>query len=533
MPTYKNPIIPGYNPDPSCCKVGDTFYLVCSSFLAFPAIPIYASHDLVSWKQIGNVVTRDSQLDLTSQSVNNNGESSGVWAPTIRHHNGLFYVVTTRVDMSKPWEDESRYQNLIWTCKDPFNEEWSDAVEFVFPGFDTSLFWDDDGKCYAQGSESGKSFSLRQITQYEIDVKTGKPLSDKRQLWTGEGGIFPEAPHIFKRGDWYYLLTAEGGTYMDHSAMLARAPTVWGPYERCPSNPVLRPPAKEELIQTVGHADFFESSPGTWWAIALATRIIGPNSPMGRETVLIPGTWTGDWPVWDLPVKSVMDTPNLPPTQPLAREGAFIAPSLNEFGKPGKFAPHWLFLRNPVYKNYDILSPSELVLTGTAETLSSHVKDTTFVARRQQDLKFTASVTLAFTPQGKEEAGITVFLDPIRHYEVFVEYQGIGCRTTVMGAVGLQSGVANFLKRDKPQVEEFDAIAPIPDGEVTFKVLGEEDKFRFFVVQGGEEIEVADGPASEVSGGFCGTLVGVYATGNGDPSTPPAKFTNFKYEPIA
>ncbi|KZT59052.1 glycoside hydrolase family 43 protein [Calocera cornea HHB12733] len=533
MPSYKNPIIPGYNPDPSCIKVGDTFYLVCSSFLAFPAVPIYASHDLVSWKQIGNVVTRDSQLDLTNSTVTNSGESSGIWAPTIRYHDGLFYVVTTRVDMSKPWDDETRYQNLIWTCKDPFNDEWSDAVEFIYPGFDTSLFFDDDGKCYMQGTESWKTFALRQISQYEIDVKTGKALSETRQLWTGEGGIFPEAPHVFKKGSWYYLLTAEGGTYLDHSAMLARAPSVWGPYERCPSNPVLRPPPRDELIQTVGHADFFESEPGVWWAVALATRMIGPNSPMGRETVLIPGDFSGDWPVWDQPVKSVMTTSHLPPTKALSRVGAFIVEgSLDAFGKGGKFAPQWIFLRNPIYANYEIASPSELLLKGTAGTLSSHTKDTTFVARRQQDLKFTASVTLSFTASGSEEAGFTVFLDPIRHYEVFVSAKGVGFRTTVMGGKGLQSGVGNFLGRDAPQVKVVDAVAPAAQ-VVSFKVVGVEDKFTFYLVEGGKETELGTGPASEVSGGFCGTLVGVYASGNGSAASTPAKFTDFKYEPVA
>lgn len=270
------------------------FYLVTSSFLAFPGIPIYASKDLVNWKQIGNVITKDSQIDMSPYLVTIRGESGGVWAPTIRYNNGIFHVIVSCVvqgdDMD--WYDPSRFHGFIWTCPDPFTEEWSDPVRFDFPGFDTSLFWDTDGKVYLHGTEAYKDFALRQISQYEIDLKTGKSLSGPPKfLWEGTGGIFPEAPHIFLKDGFYYMLIAEGGTYMEHSGRMARAKNIWGPYESCPHNPVLRPPPEREYVQTIGHADFVEDFNGNWWAVALGTRILPDHSsPMGRETYLIEGS---------------------------------------------------------------------------------------------------------------------------------------------------------------------------------------------------------------------------------------------------
>lgn len=201
--------------------------MVTSSFLAFPAIPVYASHDLVNWRHIGHVATRASQLDLREYYVNLRGESGGVWAPTIRYHSEKFWVIVTCVRMGDEmdWNDNSRFRGYIWSCADPFTDEWSEPVRFNYPGFDTSLFWDDDGKCYIQGSQSYKSFDKRQISGFQIDLETGKNLDGEewttKFMWDGAGGIFTEAPHVFKKDRYYYLLVAEGGTYLGHSALVS------------------------------------------------------------------------------------------------------------------------------------------------------------------------------------------------------------------------------------------------------------------------------------------------------------------------
>ena len=200
---YKNPVIPGFNPDPSICRVGNDFYLVTSSFEYFPGLPIYHSKDLINWQQIGHCLTRDSQLPL--HKVNASG---GLFAPTIRYHDGLFYVMCTNV---------SAGGNFFCTATDPAGT-WSEPIWVEVNGIDPEIFWDDNGKTYfvTQGN-----IGIVGVT--EIDVKTGKVLSPVRLVWGGMGGRFPEAPHFYKKDGYYYLLIGEGGTEYMHSATIGRS----------------------------------------------------------------------------------------------------------------------------------------------------------------------------------------------------------------------------------------------------------------------------------------------------------------------
>ena len=208
MLTYQNPILPGFYPDPSICRVGEDYYLVNSSFEFFPGVPLWHSRDLVNWEQKGYVLTRESQLPLR-----NGRTSGGIFAPTIRCHNGRFYMITTNVT------DGGNF--FVWT--DDINGEWSDPVWIDHEGIDPSLFWDDDGKVYYAGTgryEQG-------IYQFEIDLETGKKLSDTKIIWKGTGGKCPEGPHMYKINSWYYLMIAEGGTEYGHKETIARSRSVW------------------------------------------------------------------------------------------------------------------------------------------------------------------------------------------------------------------------------------------------------------------------------------------------------------------
>ena len=185
---YTNPVVRGFNPDPSVCRVGEDYYLVTSSFQYYPGVPLYHSKDLVNWEQIGHVLTRESQLPL-----GNAWTSGGIYAPTIRYHNGRFYMITTNCGGGGNF--------YVWT--DDIRGEWSAPVWIDHDGIDPSLFWDDDGKVYYIGSG---------MRQFEIDLETGKKRSEVKKVWTGTGGRCPEGPHMYKRDGWYYLLIAEGGT---------------------------------------------------------------------------------------------------------------------------------------------------------------------------------------------------------------------------------------------------------------------------------------------------------------------------------
>ena len=291
--TIKNPIIPGFYPDPSICRVGDDYYLVCSSFELSPGIPLFHSKDLANWEQLCYVLTPQNGF-----YVEKNTGNGGVMAPTIRYCNGTFYIINCNF---------SDRGNFIVTAKDPAGP-WS-APHFLddVPGIDASLFFDTDGTCYIMGTANiwpdGKGGMRQGIWAAEYDTRNFRLISEPVALWGGAmaGVASPEAPHIYHIGDWYYLLIAEGGTEMYHSATIARSRSALGPYEGDPSNPILttRHMGKKALIQNAGHADLIDTAAGEWYAVFLASRLIGGVSKnLGRETFIVPVEWEDEWPLF-------------------------------------------------------------------------------------------------------------------------------------------------------------------------------------------------------------------------------------------
>ena len=283
---YRNPVIPGFHPDPSVVRVGDDFYLVTSSFEFFPGVPIFTSRDLVHWRQLGHVLTRESQLPLQKARP-----SGGIYAPTLRYHDGTFYMITTNVDGGG---------NFLVTAKDPAGP-WSEPVWLPdFGGIDPSLFFDDDGTVYLTGQGSGSPGQPRGIYQTTLDVKTGKLLGPLRLVWDRTGTRYPEGPHLYKIRGRYYLMIAEGGTEYGHMVTIARSDSPWGPFEACPRNPILthRQTENDMPVQGTGHADLVEAADGSWWMVFLAFRpVSGYWHHLGRETFLAPVTWDADgWP---------------------------------------------------------------------------------------------------------------------------------------------------------------------------------------------------------------------------------------------
>ncbi len=299
---FTNPIIEGFYPDPSICRVGNDYYMVNSSFEYFPAIPVWHSEDLVNWKQIGNAIDRKSQgLNL---DVNISG---GVQACTIRYHKGTFYIISTCV--GKTWPS-LKYNFIISAC-DP-SGPWSDVCYLDdVPGIDSSLFFDDDDKCYIHGNvqlEHQVGTSDATIWIQEFNIKSLKVIGEKVYLWSGTGGQYPEGPHIYKRNEYYYLLVAEGGTGHFHTLTMARSKNIYGPYIGSPRNPILshKHLSKTYPIQNVGHGDFVETPNGDWYIVCLGVRPRGEFiepiegvegshlTNLGRETFLAPVEWSDD-----------------------------------------------------------------------------------------------------------------------------------------------------------------------------------------------------------------------------------------------
>ncbi|KAL4978978.1 glycosyl hydrolase [Aspergillus desertorum] len=420
MPTARNPIIPGFAPDPSLAKVDGLYFLVTSSFHMFPGLPIYTSQDLVSWKQIGHVINRRDQLslalsDTTLVELPNSGDvmlaTGGLYAPTIRYHDGTFYVVCTNVIHSNgkdSWENFIASTSLqgIWS------DQWSDPVYFDFKGIDPSIFIDEDGKTYIQGSAAPGPYTT--INMCEVDLGTGTKLSDERTIWGGTGGIYPEGPHLYKWNGWYYLLISEGGTHEQHMLTMARAKDIWGPYEACPHNPILTAFGTKEYVQCTGHCDVFQDDEQRWWGVCLGIRRgEGQRSIMGRETFLTPGSWDADWLSLEL-VKSEVG---------IARRTAEAVPRLSS--KPGVDC---LYIRDASLENYRINNGSSAHLRATRIDLSHPMQSPTFMGKRQRLLNGKSSVLIPrfieYRAQANLKFGLACYKDEHRYVRIFYDSDG-------------------------------------------------------------------------------------------------------------
>lgn len=283
----QRPIIPGFHPDPTICAVEGTFYLANSSFEYAPGVPIHASTNLVEWSLVGHALHRPDQLTLEGT-----GPSGGIFAPTLRYHAGRFWMITTNVA-------DDQGQLIVWA--DSADGPWSEAIRIpAIEGIDPDIVWGDDETCYmTYASRTG-------IQQVQIDPETGDVLSDPRQLWSGTGGKFPEGPHVFKRGDFWYLLLAEGGTERGHAVTIARGDSPAGPFEGNASNPILTRRGTGSPVQSTGHADIVQVGLEDWAIVYLAVRPRG-SSPewhvVGRETFASHLIWVDDWPVVGDPIE--------------------------------------------------------------------------------------------------------------------------------------------------------------------------------------------------------------------------------------
>lgn len=512
---YRNPVIPGFYPDPSICRVGDDYYLVTSSFEFFPGIPLFHSRDLVNWEQIGHVLTKDEHLSLKNATT-----SMGIYAPTIRYHNGRFYVITTNMD---PSDFSSMTKNfIVWT--DDIHGDWHGPFKVDHMGIDPSLFWDDEGKCYYQGTnffadESG-------ISLFEIDPDTGEKLSETKTIWTGSGGSSPEGPHLYKINGIYYLMIAEGGTEYGHMETVARSTNIWGPYESCPDNPIishrhLMPSFNEVMspeyvdIRCVGHADIVDDTKGNWWMVIHGVRPSkGQLHHIGRETFLAPVEWKDDWPVVNggKSLRSVMEVPE---SCESAGEDGYAEQNdfcFNEdFTVEDNLPPRWAYLRNPERGNY--LFHNGLILKASEITLDSRLGSPTFTAVRQQHMEVEVNVTLDYDPKTDADcAGFTVFHTNERHYDLRITRRD-GKRAAVLYRI------ASDLRAET-------AAVILPDeGELNLKILADKQHYEFYVNSmkvGGGSTELLSTEA--MAGTFTGCMLGMFCHGRNGSY---ARFTSF------
>ena len=505
--TFENPVIPGFYPDPSICRVGDDYYLATSSFEYFPGVPIFHSKDLVHWRQIGYVLTRKSQLPLEKMRA-----SGGIYAPTIRYHDGTFYMITTNVESGG---------NFYVTAKNP-EGPWSDPIWIDTEDADPSLFFDDDGTVYYTKQRAGRFGYIAQTT---LNLKTGKLEEPMKNVWSGTGGIWPEGPHLYKIKGKYYLLISEGGTSYEHKVTIARSDSPWGPFESCPNNPILtHENFPDSPIQATGHADLVETPDG-WWLVCLGIRPQGGRfHHIGRETFLAPVKWNNQgWPVVgnNGTIELTMTAPKLP--QKIFKED----PAKDNFDNK-ELAMQWNFLLNPYEEDSSLTArPGYLRLNGSAVTLTD-LDSPAFVGRRQTHFNCTASILIEYNPNAEnEEAGLVV-----RAFDGF--YYTIG--------ITLQNNQRKvfFRKVLKGQVVDSIAYADVQPGPVILSVKAEPLSYEFsFQTSDGQSKVLGTALTKDLSveeigfdQGMCftGVYFGMYASGNGKKNTNPADFDWFEYK---
>ncbi|WP_379155691.1 glycoside hydrolase family 43 protein [Paenibacillus sp. sgz5001063] len=498
--TYRNPVISGYYPDPSVVRVQDDYYLVNSSFEYFPGVPLFHSKDLIHWTPVGHVLTRRSQLDLRTS-----GSSDGIYAATLRYHAGRFYMITT---------DVRGIGNFYVTAERP-EGPWSDPILLPYGGIDPSLFFEDDGRAYVT-VQNGADLESH-IIQYEIDPVTGKVLSEPEVIWRGDGGPWVEGPHLYKINGMYYLMTASGGTSVDHREIIARSSSPFGPFEDKPEPILTHRGLKEHPVQCLGHADLVEDTEGNWWAVFLGMRPVqGKYSPLGRETFLAPVSWTEEgWPMIDNNEGTVVSADSLPEDEPVQRMEL----------KNG-FGPEWAFLRAYEEECYSWTErPGTLSIRGNAYTLDDEAP-AVFACIRQKHLHMEMAVRLDYTPTKEGEyAGVAARLNN---------------RGNIFWGLAYREGrrVLELAIRDGGQ-RQVQNVVPEAACPLHLRIRCDGEMYAFAYSEDGEawhEVEHKV-PVSclspEVNGGFTGVCLGLHVSGNGEKDTAPGYYDGFYYSPLS
>ncbi|QEN03438.1 glycoside hydrolase family 43 protein [Thiospirochaeta perfilievii] len=518
MVSVKNPILRGFYPDPSICRVGKDFYLVNSSFVYFPGVPIFHSRDLAHWEQIGNILDREEQCPFEGSEI-----SKGIFAPTIRYHNGLFYMITTNVSFGG---------NFIVTAEKP-EGPWSDPYYLgaEAQGIDPSLFFDDDGKCYYVGTrpnpEGVRYNGDWEIWIQELDIANMKLVGKSMAIWKGavKDVIWPEGPHIYKINGYYYLLHAEGGTGPEHAISIARSKELFKWFEGSPRNPIFshRNLGVDYPVIYVGHGDFVEDGEGNWYIVMLASRPCKKHSSMGRETFLAKVTWENEWPVINPGIGKLEDKVTLPFEE-------------RRFGNEFSNHDHFNFwgdklddrLLGIIKRSEDIYSLSAkegFLRLFTRKEVISNKENASYLGIRQKNYKFDVKTGMCFTPQTENEtAGLVLYQNHSNNLRMEV----------------LKSGDKNMF-RITEHIKDIDNF--IAESEISIKensiieifLRASDQNAEIWIKEKDEMILIKNNISllpytTEQAGGFVGCTIGMYTSSNGTNSTNYADFSWFSYD---
>ena len=534
--TFLNPIINGGYPDPSIVRVDDDFYIVNSSFEYFPALPIHHSKDLINWELIGYGIDRPSQ-GTGKVNLYDVQQQGGIHAPSIRYHEGLFYIITTNVyspaDKSKPTE----MVNFILTAKNPAGP-WSDpyVIEGA-PGIDPDIFFDDNGKVWFVGTHdtgNPNKNGIGEIWIQELDLNNWKLKGQRHSIWRGAcGGCCVEGPHIYKQYGRYYLMVAEGGTSYNHAVMIASSKNIEGPYDSNPKNPILtsRHLSNNNWVHSTGHADLVQLKDKRWYMVSLGIRNeMDSTSNMGRETHLMPVVWEEAWDNWvevekgrwePVIIKWPVVAPNTGKVErntsiPFLDKKQNINYSFYDDFTSSKLDLQWNFRRVPRENAYELNSKNKTLKLNLSPESFEFRSQYNLMGFRQKETEFEYSSSMNFKPKKNfSEAGLSIFSQDDNYINFTVKKHNN--KTLLNLSV-------------KPREQKLDIIKSIPlkyNENIILKILSKDNKYIYYYsIDDGNSFNLFAETAANLvlCKGYIGTNLGLYASSNGYKTKEYAEF---------
>jgi xylan 1,4-beta-xylosidase len=510
--TITNPILRGFNPDPSIVRVGSDFYIATSTFEWYPGVQIHHSRDLRHWRLVSRPLDGERMLNMLGCP-----DSCGVWAPCLSWHDGLFWLAYTDV---KRFDGNFKDTHNYLTTAPDISGPWSDPVYLNSSGFDPSLYHADDGRKWylnmVWDHRPDRSF-FNGIVMQEYDAGEQVLLDEPKYIFRGTALDYTEAPHLYRFGDYYYLLIAEGGTGYGHAITVARSKSIEGPYEADPAGPMVTSRHQPDWpLQRAGHGDLVQLEDGSLYVVFLVSRLFGDarHSPMGRETAIQPARLTDDG--WirlagdDALPQVTIPAPDLPTSTPDTdiEHDDFDQPKLNSV---------YQWLRTPWPDEFCSLQdrPGHLRLYGL-ESPGSLFRQA-LIARRQTSARFVAETVVEFRPQNFQQlAGLIIYYNSAKFHYVYISHDNdIGRHIGIMSCEADFSLAASFPIRD--------ALIPLPaDGPVRLRAVGEDEILRFAWSAGDagewQDIPVdldmcflTDQAGQDVGEQFTGTFIGLCA----------------------
>ena len=531
---FKNPILAGGYPDPSICKVGDTFYLVNSSFEYFPGLPIHKSTDLINWELIGHGLHRESQASSTVNlvDVQSNG---GIHAPTIRYNKGVYYIISTNVYYDAEI-NKTDMVNFIITANNPAGP-WSDPIHIEgAPGIDPDLFFDDNGKVWYVGNQAPENPRFDgegEIWLQELDLNEYSLIGERHLLWRGAcGGVWAEGPHMYKKDGKYYLIIAEGGTSFNHAVMVAMSEKIEGPYISNPRNPILtsRHLSYDNWVNSTGHGDIVELDDGRYYMVILGIRNeINRGSNMGRETFIAPLSWEREpfewkenkdlWPVVS-PISGKVEKEN---------EVIFTnSTQINSYNFRDDFNSKtlglkWNFRRLPLENIYSLDKREGFLRIFSNQNIIKERHRAALMGFKQNQTNFEYFTSMNFNPENnKSEAGISIF----QKDDNYLNFTVVKKDGNFFIKVSAYNNNKLILKDEQ--------LIPDYKGKIKLKISSEDGEYKLFYSTRGFRYRLFDKLKNDIllSKGYTGAHIGLYITSNGEDSNDYVDFDYVEYSVI-